>query len=70
MGNKKLLDTQHINKIPSIYTTRSKEGKTVVFVFDQKEIVGMFAIADTIKDTILSAIEDLRRLGIASVMLT
>lgn len=70
MGNKKLLDTQKIDKIPSVYTTRSKEGKTVIFVFDEHEIVGMFAIADTIKDTIKSAIQDLHRMGISSVMLT
>gem|GEM_PF-5988867 len=70
MGNKKLLDAQNIDAIPSEYDVRSKEGKTVVFVFDTNEVVGMFAIADTIKDTIQSAVEDLRRLGIACVMLT
>jgi Cu+-exporting ATPase len=70
LGNKKLLDTQKIDTIPSEYTTRSKEGKTVVFVFDDHKIVGMFAIADTIKDTIKTAIQDLHRLWISSVMLT
>jgi len=34
----------------------------VVFVFDDHKIVGMFAIADTIKDTIKTAIQDLHRL--------
>lgn len=70
IGNKALMDDQGITDIPAEYDTRSKQGKTVVFVADGKKIYGLFAIADTIKDNIQSAIQNLHAMGISSVMLT
>lgn len=70
IGNKKLIDEQNIVNLPPEYDIRSKQGKTVVFIADDKKIHGLFAIADTIKDKVKNAIQDLHDMGIASVMLT
>ena len=46
------------------------EGKTVVFVAYDGRLAGLIAVADPIKDSTRSAIEQLRKLGLAIVMLT
>ena len=48
----------------------SKEGKTVLVVTKNKEVVGIFAIKDPIKATSISAINALKEKGIKVVMLT
>jgi len=46
------------------------EGKTVLPVILDKHVIGVIAVADTIKENSRDAIERLRRLGIKTVMLT
>lgn len=48
----------------------SKEGKTVVFVLIQHEFAGMIALADIVRETAKEAIQELKGLGIESIMLT
>ena len=48
----------------------SKEGKTVLVVTKNKEVVGIFAIKDPIKPTSISAVKALKEKGIKVVMLT
>jgi P-type Cu2+ transporter len=48
----------------------SKEGKTVVFVLIQHEVAGMIALADIVRETAKEAIQELKGLGIESIMLT
>ncbi|WP_404406854.1 copper-translocating P-type ATPase [Jeotgalibacillus malaysiensis] len=48
----------------------SREGKTVVFVLIDKEIAGMIALADIVRETAKNAVSDLKKLGIESIMLT
>lgn len=48
----------------------SKEGKTVLVVTKNKEVVGLFAIKDPIKPTSISAVKALKEKGIKVVMLT
>lgn len=48
----------------------SEIGKTPVYLFDDTEILAIFAIQDTIKDTSKIAIEEIKKLGIKTVMLT
>jgi len=48
----------------------SDEGKTVVFTLINGEIAGMIALADIVRDTAKEAINELKDLGIKSIMLT
>ena len=47
-----------------------EEGKTVIYFSDDKEIIGIIAVADTIKDKSYEAIEMLKKEKIEVVMLT
>ncbi|KKP68291.1 MAG: Heavy-metal transporting P-type ATPase [Candidatus Roizmanbacteria bacterium GW2011_GWA2_35_19] len=48
----------------------NKEGKTVVYVYINKKLVGIIGIADTIKESAKEAITTLNRMGIETVMIT
>lgn len=47
-----------------------KQGKTVLYFSDENNIIGIIAVADTIKDTSYKAIKELKRNNIEVVMLT
>lgn len=47
-----------------------RQGKTVVMLIDGTRVLGLFAVADTVKDTSRAAIADLHALGIKTAMLT
>lgn len=47
-----------------------KQGKTVLYFADEKQIIGIIAVADTIKNTSKQAIEELKEKNIEVVMLT
>ena len=46
------------------------QGKTVILLSDEARVHGMFAVADTVKDSSRQAIAELHALGIKTVMLT
>ena len=46
------------------------EGKTPLFFLEDGRLIGIIALADTIKPTSRNAVEDLRRMGIRTIMLT
>ncbi|CAI3922205.1 Cation-transporting P-type ATPase (ZntA) (PDB:4BBJ) [Commensalibacter communis] len=46
------------------------QGKTVILLNNGQQILGLFAIADTIKDSSQEAINELHQLGVKTVMLT
>ena len=46
------------------------QGKTVMILATKKEILGILAVADTVKETSKEAIETLKKLGIAVYMIT
>lgn len=48
----------------------AEEGKTPLYFADSNRILGMIAVADTIKQTSRQAIEELKMMGINVVMLT
>jgi Cd2+/Zn2+-exporting ATPase len=50
--------------------TLEGEGKTVVMLIDAERVLVLFAVADTVKETSRAAIAELRRLGVATTMLT
>ena len=47
-----------------------KMGKTVVALVGEKGVQGLFAVADTLKDSSIEAIRDLKKLGVKTIMLT
>lgn len=47
-----------------------KEGKTVVYVYIEEKLVGIVAIADTIKESAVDAVSALNKMGIETVMIT
>lgn len=47
-----------------------KQGKTVLYFANENSILGMIAVADTIKDTSYQAIQELKRKNIEVVMIT
>lgn len=48
----------------------SSAGKTVVLVAYADEVIGLIALADTLKPNARNAIEELKRMGIRSMMIT
>ena len=47
-----------------------QQGKTVILLADAQDVLGLFAVADTVKDSSRQAIAELHALGIKTVMLT
>ena len=52
------------------YEQYAEQGKTPVFFAKDKQILGMIAVADTIKDESPQAVKELKAMGIHVVMLT
>ena len=70
LGNRKLIaavDRENTKRIEEEY---SKQGKTVVFLANEREILAFFAIADTLKETSFEAVSTLKEHGIRVAMLT
>lgn len=72
IGNDKIFEKYGISDYDLIHQINllSKEGKTVLVVTKNKEVVGLFAIKDPIKPTSKSAVKALKDKGIKVVMLT
>jgi Cu+-exporting ATPase len=51
-------------------TTFAQEGKTAIFAAIDGKIAGVCAVADTIKGTSVQALQNLRKIGIRTIMLT
>lgn len=73
IGNMKLMEEFNI-KISNEILVKAEEfkdkGKTIAYFSLAKAAVGLFAIADTIKDSSIDAIKKLHELGITTIMLT
>jgi len=73
MGNEALM-LQHNIKIPEAMVTQAKqlksEAKTVVYVSVSNKVVGIIAVADKVKETTATAIQELQRMNIEIHMLT
>ena len=74
IGNKKLIDEQHIaipEEIINDYISEQKEGQTAMFVVKNDEVIGLISIMDRIKEDALEAVRTLRERGAKKlVMLT
>jgi Cd2+/Zn2+-exporting ATPase len=47
-----------------------REGKTVALLIDQEQVLALFAVADTVKESSRAAIAELHGLGVRTVMLS
>lgn len=52
------------------YEKLAQQGKTVVFVLENNQLIGYIALADIIRDTAKKAISTLKAMGIETIMLT
>lgn len=72
LGNKKLMLEKQIDLLD--YEEESnrlaKEGKTPMYIANSHELLGIIAVADTIKESSVRAIEKLHRMGLEVAMLT
>ena len=71
-GNSKLMEEENISvdDYKSVISDYSSEGKTPVLVADERRVIGIFAIADKIKESSENAIENLKKMHIDVMMLT
>lgn len=72
-GNRRLLETHHLTVSPALTeeaTRLSQEAKTVIWLADSQQALGLVAIADRIKPTSKEAVRQLQEMGISTYMLT
>lgn len=72
LGNRKLMGERGIEiaaLLPRVEALE-QDGKTVMFVAVDGQAVGLIAVADTLKDLSLEAIQRLHRLGLEVIMIT
>lgn len=72
LGNTRLMDRYNIDTVEGskIFEQLAAEGKTPMYLAKDRELIGVVAVADTIKKTSKAAIEKLHKMGIEVVMLT
>ncbi len=72
LGNHRLIEERGLcsPEIEELLARHEAQGRTVTLLADKHEVLAIFAVADTIKDSSREAIGQLHALGVASVMLT
>jgi Cu+-exporting ATPase len=74
LGNSKLVDgkvkTKELKKLENQIRGFEREGKTTILLADESGLLGIIAIADTIKETSVSAVKHLEARGIKVYMIT
>ncbi|WP_337788683.1 copper-translocating P-type ATPase [Phocaeicola plebeius] len=72
-GNRRLLETHHLTVSPALTEEAvrlSQEAKTVIWLADSQQALGLVAIADRIKPTSKEAVRQLQEMEILTYMLT
>ena len=72
LGNHRLIHEQGrcSDELEARLSALEEQGKTVILLTDDQSVHGLFAVADTVKDSSRQAIGELHALGIKTVMLT
>jgi Cu+-exporting ATPase len=72
IGNKKLMEENSVDlsQVETKYNNYSNEGKTVIFVAENKKLIGLLTIEDPIKESSKSAIDKLKKNGLKVIMMT
>jgi Cu+-exporting ATPase len=72
-GNRRLMEERLRLAFPAILpslTALEEQGKTAMILADDEGVIGIVAVADTVKDTSAQAVAMLRKLGLEVYMLT
>ncbi len=70
LGNRRLLGKTQEKKSYALEKKYSMQGKTAVFLADEKKVLAVFAVADTLKEESKAVISSLKTKGIRVGMLT
>ena len=72
IGNKRLLESRGIDLKPVLESAEAlaEQGKTLMYVARGGKIIGLMALADTLKDHSKEAVAELKKMGLEVVMLT
>ena len=72
MGNHRLAQERGLSEaaLQSQLEALERQGKTAVLLMDDTSVLGIFAVADTVKETSREAVADLQALGVRTLMLT
>ncbi|MGP3505345.1 heavy metal translocating P-type ATPase [Acidovorax sp. PRC11] len=72
LGNHRLVEERQLcnDEIEALLAEQEAQGRTVTLLASKTEVLAIFAVADTIKESSREAIAQLHKLGVSSVMLT
>ena len=72
LGNHRLIEERGLcsTEIETRLQAHEAQGRTVTLLASEQQVLALFAVADTIKESAREAVADLHRLGVTSVMLT
>jgi Cd2+/Zn2+-exporting ATPase len=72
MGNHRLAKELGLSEVAlqSRLEALERQGKTAILLMDEAGVLGIFAVADTVKETSREAVADLQALGVRTLMLT
>jgi len=70
VGSRRIFKELFVDFPEEVASSFEKEGKTVVFVGNEKEVIGLIAVMDKIRDTTVATMDELRRRGVKTVMIT
>jgi Cu+-exporting ATPase len=72
LGNLKLMNEEniHLKDFKEASDKLAKEGKTPMYVAEEGRLIGIIAVADTLKESSKKAVETLHKMGIKVAMLT
>ncbi len=72
IGNPAFLSSKNIplSHIQELYGTYAEQGKTPLVIADESQVLGILAVADTIKDGAAETVHALRQKGITVAMVT
>lgn len=71
-GNLRLMTERRVqlNKFEEVSNQMANEGKTPLFIANNTEVLGIIAVADTLKPTSKQAVDELKAMGLEVIMLT
>ena len=72
MGNHRLAKELDLSEVAlqSRLEALESQGKTAILLMNETTVLGIFAVADTVKETSREAVADLQSLGVRTLMLT